>query len=452
MTTAARPPVSIATDLDAPNPRSTNTFAALAIRNYRLFFTGHLISNIGGWTQRIAQDWLVLSLTGSATAVGVTTALQFLPTLLFGPYAGMLADRLPKRTLLLVTQTVMCLCACTLAFLVLSGRIEVYQIFVLASVLGLATAVDNPTRQAFVNEMVGPAMLRNAISLNAAAFQLGALIGPAVSGVLIGVVGIGWSFAVNAVSFLGSLSALGAMRTHELHVLESAGAGRGQVRAAAQHVRHHPEMWSTIVLAAVFSLFTTSFPVTLAAFANSVFRTGSSGFALLSGLLAAGSVVGSLFATRFKELRLRTLFALGTLLALAQLVAAIAPGGATFGAMLVVVGMSSVMFGVSANATVQIASDDRMRGRVMGIFLLGTIGAGCLGGPVVGFLDQQFGPRMALFAGAAVPALLLLLVARKLSAGSSESVRQIVRGSTHHMWRQVSSVHRLHPHQAARSR
>ncbi len=444
LTSAARLPQSIpafrsTTAPAARKPQSGSVFKVLGIRNYRLFFTGQLISNIGGWTQRIAQDWLVLSLTGSATAVGITTALQFLPTLLFGPYAGTLADRFSKRSILLVTQTVMCCCAVILALSVLTGHVSVTEIFALAAVLGMATSVDNPTRQAFVSEMVGPAHLRNAISLNSTAFQLGALIGPAVSGVLISAVGIGWAFAVNAASFLGALGGLLAMRKAELNPAPARATGRGQVRAAAQHVRRHPEMWSTIVLAATFSLFTTSFPVTLAAFANSVFRTGPSGFALLSGLLAFGSVLGSLCAAQMRKLRLRLLFTFGLGVALAQLLAALTPGGVTFGVVLVLVGMSSVMFGISANATVQMASADQMRGRVMGIFLLGTIGGGCVGGPLVGFLDQHAGPRLALLVGAVLPSLMLLIVARRLTKRGPEGIGEIVRSTAHSAGRRAGN-------------
>jgi MFS family permease len=180
--------------------RRPSTFSSLRTRNFRLFASGQVVSNTGTWMQRIAQDWLVLSLTGSATAVGITTALQFVPTLMFGLTGGLLADRYPKRRILLATQVGMATMGATLAALTLTGRVQVWHVFVIAFGLGMVTAVDNPTRQSFVNEMVGPDHLRNAISLNASVFQLGALVGPAISGVLINAVGPGYSFALNAIS------------------------------------------------------------------------------------------------------------------------------------------------------------------------------------------------------------------------------------------------------------
>lgn len=189
----------------APPARGT-TFSSLHTRNFRLFATGQLFSNTGSWVQRIAQDWLVLSLTGSASAVGITTALQFVPTLLLGLVSGLLADRYSKRTILLCTQVGMASMAAMLAYLTLDHQVQAWHVFIIAFGLGIVTAIDNPTRQAFVNEMVGPEQLRNAISINSSVFQLGGLIGPAVSGALISAVGPGYSFAINAVSYMAPLS------------------------------------------------------------------------------------------------------------------------------------------------------------------------------------------------------------------------------------------------------
>lgn len=407
------------------------TFASLRTRNFRVFITGQLVSNIGGWAQRIAQDWLVLTLTGSATAVGITVALQLMPSILLGPLGGVVADRFPKRRILLCTQIVMACCAAVLAVLTLSGAVQVWHIYLVAVVLGIAIAIDNPTRQAFVNEMVGPALLRNAISLNSAAFQVGALVGPAVAGGLISLIGIGSAFALNAVSFGVVLIALLRIRTGELQLTASTApavgrAGTAPVTAAAE-LLSRPEMRWPTVLAAVFSIFTVSFPVTMAAFANSVFDIGAGGFAVLTCALAVGSLLGSLSAARRVELRLRGLVGLAAGLALTQLVAAAAPGMAAFAVALVAVGFCSVVFGVSANAGVQLAARNHNRGRIMGLYLLVVVGAGCLGGPLVGAINEHLGPRYALLFGALLPGLVTVLVGLRLARTAGIEVLPSVR-------------------------
>lgn len=215
-------------------------FRSLRVRNYRLFATGQVVSNTGTWMQRIAQDWLVVSITGSSAAVGITTALQFLPMLLFGLYGGVIADRVSKRKLLLVTQASMGLTGLVLAVLTLSGNVAVWHVYLMAFVLGLITVVDNPARQAFVVEMVGPDDLRNAVSLNSANFQSARLIGPAVAGALITSLGSGWAFLLNGLSFLAPLAGLLLMRTRELHKVDRAPRGKGQLREGVRYVAGHP--------------------------------------------------------------------------------------------------------------------------------------------------------------------------------------------------------------------
>lgn len=394
---------------------TASMFASLRSKNFRIFLSGQLISNIGSWTQRIAQDWLVLTLTGSATAVGITTALQFLPTVALGPIGGLIADRYCKRRILLATATVMGCCAATLAVLVLRHQVHLWQIYSLAMVLGMAAAVDNPTRQSFANDLVGPSRLRNAISLNSAVFQLGALIGPAISGVLIGAVGIGSAFVVNAASFAGSLVALAVLRPAGLNRTAPAARERGQVRAAISHLIGRPEMRYPTILAGVFAFFTMSFPVTMASFSHSVFHSGSTGFALLTSLMAGGSVVGSLMAARHSPFRLRGLVALAGALAAAQLLAAFAPNPATLGVLLVGLGVCVVMFGIAANSTVQLAAGDHIRGRILGLYLMVVMGAGCAGGPAVGTIDELLGPRAGLLLGGLIPGTLTLVLGLRLA-------------------------------------
>jgi MFS family permease len=392
-----------------------STFSSLRTRNFRLFASGQVVSNTGTWMQRIAQDWLVLSLTGSATAVGITTALQFVPTLMFGLTGGLLADRYPKRRILLATQVGMAMMGATLAALTLTGRVQVWHVFVIAFGLGMVTAVDNPTRQSFVNEMVGPDHLRNAISLNASVFQLGALVGPAISGVLINAVGPGYSFALNAISYAAPLIMLGRIRDSELIHTPAKDAVGSQLRDGVRYVASRPAMRWPIVLVGCFGLFTMNLPVTLAAFANSVFHSGPSGYGLLSSVVAAGSLTGAIVSARRTSTRLRALAATAGVLAITEMIAAAVPTELMYTAALVPVGAATLMFLTAANSTVQLAAADAIRGRVMGVYLLVFIGSGAIGGPLLGYIDQHFGPRAGMLLAGLVPAIVLALICQRLA-------------------------------------
>ncbi len=396
-------------------------FSSLRTRNFRLFTTGQLFSNTGTWVQRIAQDWLVLSLTGSATAVGITTALQFLPTLLFGLFGGMIADRYPKRAVLLVTQTALGLIAGVLAFLTLAHLVEVWQVYLVAFALGVVTAVDNPTRQAFANEMVGPAQLSNAISINSSVFQLGGLIGPAISGALISAVGPGYSFLINAVSFAAPLAALLRMHPAELRTLPRDRSGPGQLgaglRQGLRYAADEPGVRWPTVLAGVFGLFTANLPVTLAAFAHSVFHSGPGGYGLLSATVAVGSVAGALVCARLPRPRLRVLLSYGAALATLDMVSAAVSGQLAYGILLVPIGACTLLLLTSTNSMVQSTAPDAIRGRVMGIYLLVFIGGAAVGGPLLGLVDEQIGPRAGMLLAGAVPGLATVVIAAILARG-----------------------------------
>ena len=307
-------------------PRFPATFASLQTRNFRLFASGQVVSNTGAWMQRIAQDWLVLTLTGSATAVGITTAMQFLPTLMFGLVGGMIADRYPKRRILQLTQLGQASMAGTLAVLTLTHHVAVWHVYLIAFGLGLVTAVDNPTRQSFVNEMVGPHRLPNAISINSSVFQLGALVGPAVSGVLVNAVGAGWAFAINAVSYLAPFVALSRMRPDELLTAGSSTRATGDLREGLRLMSGRPDLLWPTVLAGVFGLFTINLPVTLAAYAKTVFHSGAGGYGLLSSVVALGSLAGALVSATRPRPRLRMLITFAAALATAEVAAALTPG------------------------------------------------------------------------------------------------------------------------------
>ena len=406
----------------------SRTFPSLANRNFRLLLSGLLISGTGGWIQRIAQDWLVLTLTDSPTAVGITTACQFLPTLALGLHGGLLADRFPKRAILLATQVSMSLTAAVLALLTLSGHVRVWHVFLLAAVLGVVTAVDNPVRQSFVSEVVEGPQLRNAISLVSCTFQIGAMAGPVIGGLLMSSVGAGFAFAVNALTFAAPVTALLLMR----------GAGQSRVglarpagepvkapvspgiREGLEYALRTPTVLWPVVMVGAFGFFTISLPVTLAAFAKDEFHSGASGLGLLNGVVAVGALAGALTtARRSKPLRLRTVGLAAWALAMAMLLSAAAPDQLSFTLLLVLVGAANLGFLTSAQSLVQLATADHLRGRVVGLYMLVFIGSGALGGPVVGLLAEHLGPRTGLLISGAVPAVVTILVCRHLARTAS---------------------------------
>ncbi|MDF2261205.1 MFS transporter [Streptantibioticus ferralitis] len=379
-------------------------FSSLRNRNYRLFFTGAMVSNTGTWMSRIAQDWLVLSITGSSTAVGITTALQFLPMLLFGLYGGVIADRYPKRKLLLVSQASMGLLGLVLAVLTLSGHVQVWHVYAIAFLLGVVTVVDNPTRQSFVVEMVGPKDVRNAVSLNSANFQTARLIGPAVAGVLITAVGSGWAFLINGLSFGAPLIGLLLMRQEELHQVEPTPRGKGQLREGLRYVASRPELIWPIVLVGFIGTFGFNFPIWLSAFAHGVFHAGASTYGLFNTAMAVGSVAGALLAARRTATRLRMLVGAAVVFGALEMVAALSPSMYLLAALLVVIGVFGITINTTANSTVQLATDPAMRGRVMSLFMMVFVGGTPLGGPVVGWATDTYGARVGFLTGGLVSA------------------------------------------------
>ncbi|WP_084523348.1 MFS transporter [Nocardia inohanensis] len=416
---------------DAP-PRST--FGSLRIRNYRLFFTGQVVSNIGTWMQRIAQDWLVLSLTGSAAAVGITTALQFLPMLLFGLYGGVLVDRLPKRPLLLFTQSAMGATGLALGILTLTGQVHVWHVYATAFVLGLVTVVDNPARQTFVSEMVGPDQLSNAVSLNSANFQSARLVGPAVAGVLIGAVGSGYAFVFNGLSFLAPIAALLLMRTTELREVERTPRGKGQLREGLRYVAGRPDLLWPIVLVGFIGTFGFNFAIWLTAFTHNVFHSGAQTYGLLNTLMAAGSLAGALLAARRATSRLRMLVAAALIFGLLEIVAALTPSFWLFALLLIPIGMFGLTVNVTANSSIQLATDPVMRGRVMALYMMVFTGGTPIGAPLVGWITDTYGARVGFAAGGAVSALAALAIGLILARVAGLRVRELHAPTT---WRAV---------------
>ncbi|TPQ19283.1 MFS transporter [Streptomyces sporangiiformans] len=377
----------------------------MRIRNYRLFATGGLVSNTGTWMSRITQDWLVLSLTGSSAAVGITTALQFLPMLLFGLYGGVIADRYPKRRMLFFTQGALGLCGLALAVLTLSGQVQVWHVYLIAFLLGMVTVVDNPTRQTFVSEMVGPDQLRNAVSLNSANFNSARLIGPAVAGVLISTVGSGWAFLINGLAFLAPITGLLLMRPSELYKVERTPRGKGQLREGLRYVAARPELIWPIVLIGFVGTFGYNFPIWLTAFADEVYHAGAGTYGLLNTLMAVGSVAGALLSARRASVRLRFLVGSAAVFGVLEIAAALSPSYWLFAFLLIPIGMAALTVNTTANASVQLATDPAMRGRVMSLFMMVFVGGTPLGAPLVGWVTDTFGARMGFAFGGLVSAL-----------------------------------------------
>jgi MFS family permease len=386
-------------------------FRSLHGRNYRLFAAGQVVSNTGTWMQRVAQDWLVLELThGSGVALGITTGLQFLPLLLFGLWGGVIADRYPKRRILMLTQVSMGLLALVLGLLALTGTAQVWHVYVLAFGLGLATVVDNPTRQSFVIEMVGRRDLPNAIALNAATFNGARVLGPAVAGVAIAVMGTWPVFMINAASFGAVLLGLHLMRESELHVADPVPRAKGQLREGLRYVRGRRDLVLVLVLVGFLATFGMNFQLTTALVATQVFHSGASSFGLASTMLAVGALTGALLAARRVHPRPRVLLSAAILFGVLEIVTGLMPTYWSFLLMLVPTGIALMTFTTAANATMQLGVAPEMRGRVMGLYMLVFLGTNPVGAPLVGWLAEHFGPRPTIVVGGVVATVTTLLV------------------------------------------
>jgi MFS family permease len=359
-----------------------------------------VVSNTGSWMQRVAQDWLILDLThNSGTALGITTGLQFLPLLLFSLWGGVIADRYSKRRILMITQTVMGVLALILGVLALTGTVRIWHVYALAFALGLATVVDNPTRQAFAVEMVGKDGMANAIALNSAVFNLARIAGPAVAGLVIGLLGTPAAFLVNAASYGAVLISLRMMRAGDLHPARRARRGPGQLREALSYVRARPTLWMPLILLFFVSTFGMNFQVTTALMARTVFHTGASAFGLGSAAFAVGALGGALVAARRSRPTLRLLLATSFAFSILEIVTGAVPDYLTFLLALVPTGLTLLMFTTAANSRTQLNTAPEMRGRVMGLYMLVFLGGTPLGSPLAGWLAEAFGARMAIIAG-----------------------------------------------------
>ncbi|NUR08118.1 MAG: MFS transporter [Nocardioidaceae bacterium] len=384
---------------------ATRGLRSLQNRNFRLFFAGHAVSIIGTWMQRVAQDWLVLQLTGSAVAVGVAFSLQFVPTLLFGLYSGVLVDRVDRRRILLATQAASGVLAALLAVLVVTDRVELWMVYALALALGFVTVVDTPTRQAFVAELVGPESYVNGQALTSTVHNGGRLIGPAVAGLVIAEYGAGVAFAANAVSFVAVLWGLLLIDSGELREAPKAPRGRGQVREGLRYVYDHPELRACVVLVAVVALFGQNFRVVLPVLAQDTFHGGAETYGWLTSALGVGAVAGA-FATAWSE-RVTSWGLLLSAIAfgVTNLVVGVAPVLALALLAMVAVGVANIVFNTLARTLLQLGTAPSMHGRVMALHAFVFLGTTPIGGPLLGWVCEQWGPRAGLFVGGATALL-----------------------------------------------
>ena len=383
------------------------TFRALSIHNYRLWATGALVSNTGTWMQRVAQDWLVLTVLtdNSGTAVGITTGLQFAPTLLLAPTAGALADRVDRRKLLVATQTALGVLAAVLGVLVLTNTAQLWHVYLLALLLGTVSAVDAPARQAFVSELVPTDVLPNAVGLNSASFHAGRLIGPGIAGLLIHWFGTGPVFVINAVSFAAVVTSLTRMRLAELRAVPRRPRGGHAIREGLSYVRHRPDIVLTMVIVGMIGTFGLNFQVTTALMARLVFDKGAGEYGLLGSIMAIGSLAGALLAARRQHPRLRLVIGAAFAFGVFATLSALMPTYELFALSLIPVGLSSLTLMTSANSSVQLSTDPIMRGRVMALYIAVFMGGTPIGSPIIGWIGETFGARYTILLGGVVAIL-----------------------------------------------
>jgi MFS family permease len=378
-----------------------HSFNSLEVPNYRRYFAGQLISLSGTWMQTVAAIWVILSLTGSGVAVGLTTALQFLPMLLIGAWGGLLADRIPKRRLLITTQALMAIPAVGLFAVTAAGVVTPWMVYLAVFAMGAVNAIDNPTRQSFVIEMVGPDRVVNAVSLNSVIVQAARIVGPAVAGILIATVGVVPCFALNALTFLAMILALWRMDPSRLHAVPAVAPEPHAIRAGLRYVRHTPELLVPLALMALVGTLGFNFQVVLPLLAKFSFESGAMTYATLVSAMAVGSIVGALVNGHRGRTGPR-LIAAGSLgFGIAALLSALMPTLAFEVPALMLLGAASVTFAATINSTLQLAVSPEMRGRVMALYSVVFLGSTPIGGPLAGWLAQSYDPRVALLLAAA---------------------------------------------------
>ncbi|QIX25742.1 MFS transporter [Nocardioides sp. JQ2195] len=380
------------------------TFRSLHNPNYRRYAAGSLVSNTGTWMQRIAQDWLVLALTGSGTALGITTGLQFLPVLLLSPYAGVVADRFSKRRLLQLTQLAMGLSSLLLGLITVLGVVEVWHVYAIALVFGIASAFDAPARQSFVSEMVDPGDVSNAVGLNSATFNMARIMGPGLAGLMIGALGggaaaTGWVILINAASYVAVIWQLEKMDPELLHSPKRVARTPGMLREGVRYVSGQPKMVMILIIVFFAGTFGMNFQITSALMATEVYGKGAGEFGLLGSTMAIGSLTGALMAARRVRIRMRLLVFAGLGFGVAEIVAGLLPTYVAFALFSPAIGFFVLTLLNSANAIMQLESDPQLRGRVMALYMTIVMGGTPIGSPIIGWVGETFGARWTLVLG-----------------------------------------------------
>ena len=377
----------------------TKTFSSLRVRNFRYYFFGQSLSMIGTWMQSITQSWLVFALTRSGLQVGLIVAVQTLPVLVLGPVGGTLADRFGKYRILFWTQAFAGCQALVLAGLDLSGHLQLWELYLMAGALGMVNAVDNPTRQTFIVEMVGRDELANAVTLNSVMVNAARAIGPAVAGILIASVGSGWCFLINGVSFVFVLLSLHAMNRDELAPAPRVDHLRGQMKEGFRYVGRTPLLRDALIMMAVVGCLTYEFQTTLPLLTGNTFHGDSRTYGFMTACMGVGAVIGGLVAAHRQRRGARTLVFTAIAFGLVVLGAALAPSLVTEEILLLGVGACSVTFLSVGNSTLQLEAEPSMRGRVMSLWSVAFLGSTPIGGPLVGIVAGGIGARYGLGLG-----------------------------------------------------
>lgn len=402
----------------------SQTFAALSIPNFRTYASGAFVSNIGTWVQRVAQDWLVLNLSGgSAMAVGITTALQFLPALLLSPTGGLLADRFDKRKLLIVTQSWMAVSALALGLLAVTGVAQTWHVYLFAFIFGLGAAFDAPARQAFVSEIAGADHLTNAIGLNSSSFNAARLIGPGIAGLIMASAGAGWAILTNAVSYLAFLIALTALDRSKLARTEPLPRAKGQLREGFSYVFHRADLMVALGVAFAVGTFGMNFQMTNALMVRNEFHLGAQAYGLLGSIMGIGSLLGALLAARRGQVpSLKFVIGMAAFVGVVITASGLAPGYLWYAVSLPIMGLTVLLTLTATNMYIQTSVDPQVRGRVMALYMTVLMGGTPIGAPLLGWLAEIFGPRAPLVGGGLLQLAtigIVVVLARRFAAGPS---------------------------------
>jgi MFS family permease len=401
------------------------TFAALEVRNYRLYFIGQLVSTVGNWMQMVGQAWLVLELTDSGAMLGVVTAMQWIPTLLLSSWAGLFADRNDKRTILIVAEVVAGLLALTLGLLVLTDVVQFWMVLVIALLFGVMSAMSQPARQAFVHELVGPERLTNGVSLTNLIINLGRLVGPALAGLVISVWDLSVCFLANAVSYVPPVVTLVLLSTKDLHRVAPVQRAKGQLTEGFRYVRRTPRLWVPLALMVAIGTFTYEFQVLLPLLVSDTYGMDAAGYGVLQTVMSVGGISGGIWVARRAVPTNRLVVGAAYALGIVTLALAAVPG---FGGALLVVpflGATSISLSTLVNSSLQLTSEPEMRSRVVGLFMIAWIGTTPIGGPLVGWIAETWSPRWAMVLGGVVALVAGALTWRRLRHEPDPSTRGV---------------------------